>query len=1030
MKKIILFLILVQLALNANGQAPRISYPSNTYLFNTGTSMTPINPSNIGGAVSSPGSSAFVKTIAGSGTQGQFDTIGDFATFNGPSNIAISKNKLLYVTDWPGRIRKIEIDRLVSTYSGSSFGFRDGPNLFALFRDPAGIAIDREGNLIIADEENNRIRKISTSGIVSTIAGNGSSALIDGIGTAARFLSPSDVLVDTNSNMYVADAHAIRKISPNGAVTTFVGSSQAGYVDGVGTQARFSYIICIAMDDSGNVYATDAGNNRIRKISPAGVVTTLAGGGGSGTNGSGFNDGLGSAASFNFPFGIAIDKNGIIYVSERGNLRIRRISPTGMVTTIAGNGSPGFADTTGHLALFSGNRGLTIDDEGNNLFVTDFGTNYRVRRIYLGGFSISPPLPQGLTFNIISGNISGTPRESTPPTDYYITASNANGVSSVKVSISTTATINSFFPLAAGKGDTINIFGSGFNNVSEVKLGGHPAASFQILNINHIQAIVGNGNSGNITVIANSGPTSLSGFMFIAVPQINYTPNSYSLTTGSSINPILPTNLGGAVANPYSVVWAMTLSGNGNAGFQNGSHTNANFNKPLGLAVDKLHSIYVADSENNRIRKIDPFGQVTTLAGGGGTGLNGAGFLDGQGPIAAFLQPTSIAVDDSNNLYITDEGNHAIRKITPNGLVSTLAGNGQIGYLDGVGTAAKFSFPSGISFGDSGYLYVTDSKNHRIRKISLNGVVTTWAGNGTATFADGLSTNASFNNPTAICSDKNGNLIVADSWNNRIRKISPNALVTTIAGNGNFNFADGSNLTSSFRQPMGVAVDNDLNIYVSDENNHRIRRISAMGLVTTIAGNGIAGFRDSTGLNCLVNFPSGLAIDESNNLYLADKNNNRIRILNQGGYSIWPALPTGLNIDVHSGIINGIPMTSTPLTVYHIVSSNRSGVDTSTISIETKFPISAGSLSLNQIKVYPNPTSNRIFIEMDERSEREINLQLFDINGRIYLNKTNKILKDQKTIEISINHLNNGIYTLRITDNNVAKNFLIQISNN
>jgi hypothetical protein len=231
--------------------------------------------------------------------------------------------------------------------------------------------------------------------------------------------------------------------------------------------------------------------------------------------------------------------------------------------------------------------------------------------------------------------------------------------------------------------------------------------------------------------------------------------------------------------------------------------------------------VYVADRDNARIRKIAPNGTVTTLAGSG----NHA-FADGQGTSASFYQPTGIAVDGSGNVYVADCNNFRIRKITPNGTVTTLAGSGIQGYADGQGTSASFNRPRGVTLDGSGNVYVADDLNNRIRKIAPSGTVTTLAGSGGGGYADGQGTSASFNNPSAVAVDGSGNVYVADRDSNRIRKIAPSGTVTTLAGSGSAAFADGNGTLASFYSPFGVAVDGSGNVYVADMWNHRIRKIT------------------------------------------------------------------------------------------------------------------------------------------------------------------------------------------------------------
>ena len=443
-------------------------------------------------------------------------------------------------------------------------------------------------------------------------------------------------------------------------VTTFAGSGVKGSADGTGARASFNSPYGIAVDKSGNVYVADTINNSIRKISSAGAVTTLAGSGSMGSA-----DGTGTAASFNGPSGIAVDKSGNVYVADQRNNLIRMISPAGAVTTLAGSGSAGSANGTGKAASFNGPNGVAVDDAGA-VYVADFGNNL-IRKIT---------------------------------------------------------------------------------------------------------------SAGAVT----------------------------------------------------------TLAGSGSVGSDDGTGTAASFKYPNGVAVDGSGNVYVADFGNDRIRKITSAGVVTTLAGSGS-----AGATDGTGSVASFYSPDGVAVGGSGNLYVADTDNNSIRKITPAGAVTTLAGSSVRGSADGLGTAASFYAPAGVAVDSSGDVYVVDTHNNLIRKITSAGAVAILAGSGVPGSANGTGTAASFNGSAAVAADASGNVYEADRNNNVIRKIASSGAVTTFAGSGSSGSADGTGSAASFNGPTGLAVDGLGNVYVADFGNDLIRKISSAGVVTTLAGSGFAG---------------------------------------------------------------------------------------------------------------------------------------------------------------------------------------------
>jgi formylglycine-generating enzyme required for sulfatase activity len=341
-----------------------------------------------------------------------------------------------------------------------------------------------------------------------------------------------------------------------------------------------------------------------------------------------------------------------------------------------------------------------------------------------------------------------------------------------------------------------------------------------------------------------------------------------------------------AVFAQSSVSLVTTLAGSGEpdqyheveGGFADGAGVDAKFNTPTGVAVDSSGNLYVADQENHRIRKVAPNGRVTTLAGSGS-----AGFADGQGLGASFYYPTGVAVDSSGNIYVADFYNCRIRKITSGGLVSTLAGGGGkgpngFGYADGQGAVASFSGPTGVAVDNSGNVYVADSYNNRIRKITASGTVSTLAGSGSAGFDDGQGTAASFKYPHGVAVDNADNIYVADSSNNNIRKITPTGIVSTLAGSrtGQGGFGEGAN--ARFSSPKGIVADSIGNVYVADSSNNNIRKITPTGIVSTLAGKyGGSGFLDANLENSKFFSPCGVAIDVNGNLYVADSQNHRIR---------------------------------------------------------------------------------------------------------------------------------------------------------
>jgi sugar lactone lactonase YvrE len=298
---------------------------------------------------------------------------------------------------------------------------------------------------------------------------------------------------------------------------------------------------------------------------------------------------------------------------------------------------------------------------------------------------------------------------------------------------------------------------------------------------------------------------------------------------------------------------------------------------PNNVAVDKAGNVYVADTANNTIRKIALDGTVSTLAGAAGS----HGSADGTGSNARFWAPFGIAVDGSGNVYVADTANNTIRKITPTGVVSTLAGfAGLAGNKDGAGSNARFRNPWSVTVDNLGNVFVADMSNDTIRKVTPTGKVTTLAGQaGMSGKADGIGSVARFNNPFAVAADNTGNVYVSDSGNNTIRKIMPGRVVVTLAGlPGSIGSTDANGSGARFCNPQGLTVDGTGNIYVADTGNNTVRKISPMGMVTTLPESaGANATADNASGSIRLNHPGGVVVDSSGNIYVADTNNHCIR---------------------------------------------------------------------------------------------------------------------------------------------------------
>jgi hypothetical protein len=302
--------------------------------------------------------------------------------------------------------------------------------------------------------------------------------------------------------------------------------------------------------------------------------------------------------------------------------------------------------------------------------------------------------------------------------------------------------------------------------------------------------------------------------------------------------------------------------------------TFSQFNAPFALTTDANGNIYVADYQSHVIRQITPAGVLSTIAGTGQ-----AGYLDEKSPNAMFNRPAGIVYRAANNsLYVTDNGNHCIRRIDlSSAVVTTLAGFPQAGFNDATGGQAQFNGPFGLGIDSFGNLYVGDVNNIRLRRVTPSGVVTTLAGNGQQGFADGTGVAAQFNGIAGVTVDNTNTIYVADGLNHRIRRVTQQGVVTSVAGNGSTGFVNGTGTAARFNVPYSVACDASGNIYVADFSNHSIRKITPQGVVTTTAGNGVSGLVEGNGAAARFNQPTGVVVAPNGNVYVADFGNQRVR---------------------------------------------------------------------------------------------------------------------------------------------------------
>ncbi|HVW10839.1 MAG TPA: hypothetical protein VHC90_19770 [Bryobacteraceae bacterium] len=671
---------------------------------------------------------------------------------------------------------------------------------------------------------------------ISTVAG-GSPAFTPALAASTSIGAPEYLAIDqTNDAVYFTSGSTIYKLTTDGLLTQVAGTSRPGFSgDGnLALNAQLSSAVGLAIDANENLYIADTGNNRIRRIDPNGIITTVAGGGVAGFSG---DNGAAVSAQLSAPSGVAVDANGNLFIADTGNHRIRKVTPTGIITTVAGNGTAAYAGDGGQAVAAQLSAWAIALDSAGDLFIGDVD-NLRIRKV----------TPDGV-ISTVAAAAFGTP-------------------------------FLNFHQLTVDRVGDIFVADTGNSVIREVASGSAAVST--------VAGSSGNGFFGDGFAATVAG---------LAFPRgVAFDKEGDMLIADSSNHRIrIVGQSDGKIA---------TVAGTGNASYSGdgGAPLNAQFYQPKGLAVDAQGNLYIADTGNNRVREIAN-GAVTTVAGNGVPGFSG----DGAPPQNAQLNdPESVAVTPPGALFIADTGNYRVREL----------GEFFIGTAAGNGNSTAFS-AAAIALDGAGNLFVSDSANHVVREVSANGAVSTIAGDGFSGFAgdDGPALSAHFSTLAGIAADSSGDVFVVDAGNQRVRKISANGTITTVAGNGTAGFSgDGGLATSAeLNNPSGIAVDSSGNLFIADTGNNRIREVSASGTMTTIAGNGIAGYSGDggAGVTAALSGPAGIAIGKSGAIYFSDTGNNAVRLLTPG------ATPVVIASVVDAGSESATPLSAGKIVVIY-----------------------------------------------------------------------------------------------------------------
>ena len=664
---------------------------------------------------------------------------------------------------------------------------------------------------------------------INTFAGGGLPVNIPG--ASASFAAVNSVAVDPLGDAFITLVSynvVLRVDGKTRNVTLLAGNGTIGFSgdNGPATSAQLSNPTSVAVDSLGNVYVADSGNFRVRKIA-AGIITTVAGNGSlgfSGDHGPAVNAQLCSVGGAENGSGLAVDSTGNLYIADTCNYRVRKVSG-GIITTIAGNGISGFAGDNGSApAAELVNPVAVATDLSGNIYIADAN---RVR--WISGGNIT---------TLAGGAAAGFGGDLTPAASAQLSGPNG---------------------LATDAAGDLFIADTGNSRIREISNG-------------IIMTVAGSASAG----FAGDGGSPVAA-------QLN---NPFGVAIDGSNN-IFIADYGNSRLREITNGKIGTVAGGGASLGDKGLAISAQLFLPGGVALDAAGNVYIADSDNNRIRKVNAgtSSTISTIAGNGSPGFAGD---SGQAVNAQLNNPLGVAIDSSGNVYIADTANQRVRKVA-NGVITTVAGNGTHGFAGdgGSATSAQLWNPSAVAVDTSGNLYIADTGNNRIREVSA-GVITTLAGNGSQGFSGdyGPAVSAQLSAPAAVAVDAAGNVFIGDSLNNRVREVS-NGVIATVAGSDGFALGDNGPATKALLgQISGVAVDANDALYISDSANSRIRKVSG-GIITTIAGDGTGSFSGDGGpsTSAEVDLPSGLGVDPTGTVYFADTGNHRVRAMFPSGTS-------------------------------------------------------------------------------------------------------------------------------------------------
>ncbi len=700
-----------------------------------------------------------------------------------------------------------------------------------------------------------------------TWSGKSGSGFADGPVATARYQEPSAIALADDGALVFADVgnRRIRRISAAGVVATVAGTGNYGYADGLVSEAMFRSPTGVATGKSGWIYVADAADHRIRIIDSAGQVSTLVG-----TGVAADTDGSSDVAQLYAPDSLAVDAKGAVWVGESTRHRIRLVTAAGVTTSPIGSGAQGFADGKGTEAKLSYPFGVAIGPKGLLWFVD--GSNHRVRAY--------DPASQVVTTKIGAGTAGfgdGAALKATMHTPRALTFDRVGRLLFFDSG-------NRLLRRLDADGSVVTVMGKkGASSATDGVLGTATLADIRGMVVDRQGTIVltdrqyrlirriesTSKGCDDASVCTKDSCDPKTGSCVFAAEKVGVSCDDGSACTtadacdakGACVGKSKSCDDGNSCTidscNPYT---AVCLNGTATLPCEDGDACT-----PADLCIDGTCKADV--------------GRVLTTAGSGASTS-----LPGKGAGAALNRPWGLARAKDGALYTSERYGHLLSRVALDGTVSAFAGTGAAGFADGPADKAQFNQPSGLATDPFGAVYVADAANHRIRMVSAKGIVTTLAGTGVAGDADGKSGAATFKEPQGLDIDAKGVIWVADTGNHRVRRIDTSGVVTTVAGEGIAGFSDGAGKYVRFNYPVDVLAMADGAVLVADRSNHRIRSIASNGVVTTWAGLGGNGATEGPRLSAQLSSPSGLALGPIGDVWITNSGTYDVRVVEADGW--------------------------------------------------------------------------------------------------------------------------------------------------